>query len=141
MSLEKLLLLPLFLHVLLILSVGSSSLRSRIASVTGGKTKLSAIAVNSSNWPEDVRKWGNNFDNQFQVPNLWYAVCALLLVTSKTDWIVVALSWLFLLARVAHSYIHTGSNNVPLRMRAFLASFVFVFLMWAWFALRLYVIG
>ena len=141
MSLEKLLLLPLFLHVLLILSIGSSSLRSRIASVTGGKTKLSTIAVNSSNWPEDVRKWGNNFDNQFQVPNLWYAVCALLLVTNKTDWIVVALSWLFLLARVAHSYIHTGSNNVPLRMRAFLASFVFVFLMWAWFALRLYVIG
>lgn len=141
MSFEKLLLLPLFLHMLLILYVGGRSLKSRYSAVLSGKTKLSAIAVNSSNWPDDVRKWGNNFDNQFQVPTLWYAVCALLLVTGKVDWIFVVLSWLILLARLVHSYVHTGTNDVPPRMSAFLASFAFVLLMWAWFALRLYVIG
>ena len=141
MSATQWLLLPLFLHVLLILYVGSRSLKSRFAAVISGKTKLSAIATDSSNWPDDVRKWGNNFDNQFQVPNLWYAICALLLVMGKIDWFFVILSWLVLLARVLHSYVHTGTNDVPLRMRAFLASFGFVLLMWAWFALRLYVIG
>ncbi len=141
MSPEKLLLLPLFIHVLLILYVGSRSLKSRFSAVISGKTKLSAIANNSSNWPDDVRKWGNNFDNQFQVPNLWYAVCALILVMGKADWAFVVLSWLVLLARILHSAVHTGSNDVPLRMRMFLASFAFVLLMWAWFALRLYVIG
>ena len=141
MLLEKLLLLPLFLHVLLILYIGSRSLKSRYSAVLSGKTKLSAIATNSSNWPDDVRKWGNNFDNQFQVPTLWYAVCALLLVTGKVDWIFVALSWLILLTRLVHSYVHTGTNDVPPRMRAFLASFAFVLLMWVWLALRLYVIG
>ena len=141
MSLEKLLLLPLFLHVLLILYVGSHSLKLRFTAVLSGKTKLSAIATDSSNWPDDVRKWGNNFDNQFQVPNLWYAVCSLVLIVGKADLVFVGLSWLFLLARVLHSYIHTGANDVPLRMRTFLASFAVVFLMWAWLALRLYVIG
>jgi hypothetical protein len=141
MTIEKWLLLPLFLHIALISFVGIRSVRARISAVVGGETKIDAIALNSGAWPSDVRKLGNNFDNQFQVPMLWYGVCALLLVTQKADWIGVALSWAFLIARVWHSAIHIGTNYVPLRMRVFLGSFVCVFLMWAWFALRLYVIG
>jgi hypothetical protein len=141
MTIEKWLLLPLFLHIALISFVGVRSVRARISSVVGGETKIDNIALNSGAWPADVRKIGNNFDNQFQVPMLWYGVCALLLVTQKADWIGVALSWAFLIARVWHSAIHIGTNYVPLRMRVFLGSFVAVFLMWVWFALRLYVIG
>jgi hypothetical protein len=141
MLLEKLLLLPLFLHVVLILWVGARSLSARIKSVVGGQTKLSSIALESDAWPNDVRKLGNNFDNQFQVPMLWYAVCGLIIITVKPDWICISLSWGFLVARVLHSMVHTGSNNVPLRMRMFLASVAFVMAMWAWFAIRLFVIG
>ncbi len=141
MALEKLFLLPLFLHVLLIACVGLLSLRSRISSVVKGETKITAIALGSDNWPENVRKFGNNFDNQFEVPTLWYAVCALLMITGKVDLIQVGLCWGFLIARLLHSYIHTGSNNVPLRMRMFLASFALVFLMWVWFAIRLFIVG
>jgi hypothetical protein len=141
MTIEKWLLLPLFLHIALISFVGVRSVRARIASVRGGTTQLASISVSSGAWPDEVRKLGNNFDNQFQVPMLWYGVCALLLVTQKADWIGVVLSWIFLIARVWHSAIHIGTNYVPLRMRVFLGSFVAVFLMWAWFALRLYVIG
>jgi hypothetical protein len=141
MTIEKWLLLPLFLHIALITFVGIRSVTARVKSVVGGDTKISAIALNSCAWPDDVRKIGNNFDNQFQVPMLWYGVCALLIVTQKADWIGVALSWAFLIARVWHSAIHIGTNYVPLRMRVFLGSFTAVFLMWAWFGLRLYVIG
>ena len=141
MTIEKALLLPLFLHVVLILWVGVRTIRARIGSVIGRKTKLSSIALNSDAWPDDVRKLGNNFANQFEVPTLWYAVSGLLLVTGKADWISVGLSAAFLVARVAHSVVHTGSNNVPMRMRAFLASFAAVLAMWIWFAIRLYMIG
>ena len=141
MTLEKWLLLPLFLHVALILWVGIRTIRARIGSVMGGETKLKTIALNSEAWPDHVRKLGNNFNNQFELPTLWYAVCGLLLVTAKADWIGVGLSWAFLVARVLHSIVHMGSNNVPLRMRAFLASFAAVLAMWVWFAIRLYVIG
>ena len=141
MTLEQWLLLPLFLHVALILWVGVRTIRARITSVMGGETKLKTIALNTEAWPDDVRKLGNNFNNQFELPTIWYAVCGLLLITDKADWIGVGLSWAFLVARVLHSIVHTGSNNVPLRMRAFLASVAAVVAMWVWFAIRLYVIG
>ncbi len=141
MTLEKWLLLPLFLHIALITFVGIRSATSRVKSVVGGETKINAIALDSGAWPDSVRKIGNNFDNQFQVPMLWYGVCAFILITQKTDWVLVSLSWAFLIARVWHSAIHIGSNYVPLRMRVVLGSFVAVFLMWAWFALRLFMIG
>lgn len=141
MTIEKWLLLPLFLHVALILVVGLRTVVARYRSVVGGKTKLSSIALNSGAWPNEVLKLGNNFNNQFELPTIWYAVCALLMITSKVDWIQVGLSWGFLIARLLHSYIHTGSNSVPLRMRAFLASVVCVMVMWVWFAIRLFGIG
>ncbi len=141
MTLEKWLLLPLFLHVLLILVVGGISLRARIKTVVSRQIKLKAIALNSDAWPDEVRKLGNNFDNQFQMPMLWYAVCGLIIVTVKPDWICIGLSWGFLVARVLHSMVHTGSNNVPLRSRMFLVSVACVMSMWAWFAIRLFVIG
>ncbi len=141
MTIEQWLLLPLFLHVALLTWVGVFTIRARVASVLGGETKLKNIALNTGAWPDDVRKLSNNFNNQFELPTIWYAVCGLLLVTGKADWVGVGLSWAFIVARLAHSFVHTGSNNVPLRMRAYLASFAAVFAMWIWFAIRLYVIG
>ncbi len=141
MTITQLLLLPLFLHVLLITVVGFSTVRARIRSVRGGETRLKDIALDTGAWPDQVRQLGNNFDNQFDVPMLWYACCVLLLATGLADWTSVILSWLFLAARIAHTLIHTGSNYVPTRMRMFLAGFGIVFAMWAWFGLRLFVIG
>lgn len=137
----KLLLLPLFLHVLLVLWIGLRTVRARIASVKSGKVKLGEIATDNSAWPTEARKLSNNFDNQFDVPMLWYAACALIAATGLADAVGVFLSWLFLLLRVAHSVIHTGKNNVPRRMRVFLAGFAAVFMLWLWFGLRLFVIG
>jgi hypothetical protein len=137
----KALLLPLFLHVALIAWVGSRSLRARIAAVRGGETRLKDIAVDTKAWPDRVRQLGNNFDNQFDVPMLWYACCALLVATGLVDWVAVILSWLFLAARLGHAFIHTGANHVPARMRVFVAGFAVVCLMWAWFGLRLFVTG
>ncbi len=141
MTIEKWLLLPLFLHVALIAYIGTRTVIARYRSVVAGETKLKAVALNSGAWPDDVRKLGNNFTNQFEMPTIWYAVCGLILVTAKADWICVGLSWGFLVARVLHSIVHTGSNNVPIRMRVYLVSVVCVMAMWAWFATRLFVIG
>lgn len=141
MTQVQLLLLPLFLHVLLITAVGILTVRARIRSVRGGETRLKDIALDTDAWPKKVRQLGNNFDNQFDVPMLWYACSALLVATGLADWTGVALSWLFLFSRIAHTLVHTGSNYVPTRMRLFLGSFGIVFAMWAWFGLRLFVIG
>jgi hypothetical protein len=130
MLLTKLLLLPLLLHVLLTLFVGVRTLQARYKAVRRGQTKLDDIATDSSAWPSRVKKLGNNFDNQFQTPLFWYGVCALVVALKLEDYLFVALSWMFLLSRLAHSYVHTTHNDVPSRMRIFLFGFAILIMMW-----------
>lgn len=141
MTLTQWLLLPIFIHVVLTAWVGIRTVTARIASVKAGKTRIKDISLNTKAWPDDVLKLGNNFDNQFDVPMMWYACCGLLVATGLADAVTVVLSWAFVASRIAHTMVHTGKNNVPLRMRMFLAGFTVMALMWAWFGLRLYVIG
>jgi hypothetical protein len=141
MTATQALLLPFLLHFVLTGVIGIRLGRARVKSVMSGETRLKDIALDNRAWPEHVRKLGNNFDNQFQLPVMWYATSALVLAAGLADWIMAAFAWLFLLARAAHSYIHTGSNAVRLRFNAFLASFAALAAMWLWFAIRLYIIG
>ena len=132
---------PIFVHFALTSFVGVRTILARIKSVMTRETKLADIALNSSNWPPEVKKLGNNFDNQFDVPIMWYALSALILITAELDMAFVFLSWIFVISRVVHSWIHTGSNYVRYRMYAFLTGFVALVAMWAWFAIRLYFVG
>jgi hypothetical protein len=133
--------LPLVLHVGLTFIVGALSLRSRFKTVLKGETKLESIANNSSAWPENVRKLGNNFDNQFQVPTLAYGSIALIAATGLADAVTATLAWLFIAARTLHSMEHVGLNRVPLRMRLFLLSYAAVIALWIWFAVRFFIAG
>ena len=135
------LLLPLFIHIALLIFVGVKTLLGRINAVRSGKTRLKDIALNTAAWPEDVRKLGNNFTNQFELPTFWYAICALLVATGKIGTVEITLSWIFVVARIIHTIIHTGRNVVPHRMYCFLVAFAALTVMWAWFGLRLYFIG
>jgi hypothetical protein len=141
MSMEKLLVAPVILHVFFLAALGIRTALARRAAVISGRARLKDIALDSQKYPVDVLKLGRNFDNQFQVPLLWYAGVAFILIFSLADGASVALSWLFLALRLVHSYIHTGGNNVISRFGVFLAGFAAAFLIWAWLALRLFVIG
>lgn len=133
--------MPVFLHVVLLSVIGTRTVRARIAAVKGGKARLKEIALNGQAWPDEVLKLSNNFNNQFQVPMVWYACCGFSVATGLADWVGAGLAWLFLASRVAHSIIHTGGNTVVLRMRVFLLGYGVMTLQWLWLALRLYVIG
>jgi hypothetical protein len=141
MTMTQALLAPLFLHVLLTFAVGATSLRARFAAVKSGRTRLKEIATSADGWPPEVRKLGNNFDNQFQTPLFWYGVCALLVATNLVDGVTAGLSWLFLATRIAHSAIHMGRNIIMQRLVVFVIGFASLILMWAWFGLRLFLIG
>jgi hypothetical protein len=109
--------------------------------VREGLVKLGDVAVDNSRWPDSVRKINNNYNNQFELPLLFYAILPLLLILVKADWLQVALAWVFVASRILHSLIHTGSNVVMQRGLAFVVGFFAVGLMWAWFGLRLFLIG
>jgi len=141
MTIVQWLLLPAFIHVgwvmLLLVRMG----RVRMAAVRKGAVTIEEIALDNRRWPDEVRKFSNNYDNQFQLPVLFYAILPLLLMLVKVDWLQVTLAWVFVLSRIVHSLVHTGRNEVMKRGQVFLVGYAALGLMWAWFALRLYVIG
>lgn len=141
MNIVQWLLLPAVLHVgwvyLLAVRMGAAKQRA----VRSGAVKLADVALDNAGWPEDVRKLNNNYNNQFELPLLFYAILPLLIVLAMVDWLQVILAWAFIAGRVLHSMVHTGSNVVTRRGLAFLVGFFAVGLMWAWFALRFFVIG
>jgi hypothetical protein len=137
----KLFLLPLFLHVILIWTVGICLLSARIKAVKNGSVKISDIASNTNAWPLKVRHMGSNFDNQFDTPLLWYGAAGLVVALQLVDLFFVGLSWMFLFSRVAHTLVHTGKNHIPSRMRIFLFGFAVLLVMWGWFGFKFFVLG
>lgn len=141
MSIVQWLLLPAFVQVFWVTALAIRMGRARTRAVRSGQVKIKDVALDSSRWPDDVRKLSNNYDNQFQLPVFFFAILPLLIFLVKVDWLQVTLAWVFVGSRILHSLIHTGDNVVLRRFQAFLVGFVAVSTMWGWFALRLYVIG
>jgi hypothetical protein len=129
-------LLPLFVQVALTFVMLGLTGYSRLASIRCGETKVKDVALREPGWPEQVTKFGNSYDNQFQLPVLFYVVVILAHVTGKADLVLVILSWIFVATRLCHAYIHTTSNRVGRRFNAFSAGFVVLAAMWIIFAMR-----
>ena len=78
MTTTQWLLLPAFTHVALVFFVGGRMGRARFQAARAGLVKVKDIAVDGAKWPEDVKKIANNYQNQFEVPVLFYALLPLL---------------------------------------------------------------
>ena len=138
MTNDKLILLPALIHVALIFFLVIATGRGRVLAVRKGEVRLSEIALDGSRWPDQLRKSANNYQNQFELPVLFYVLIALLIATRLVDPVQIIFAWLFLLSRLIHSYIHTGKNILLDRFYAFLASVLTLMTMWIWFAVRLF---
>src|SRR5262249_4086258 len=128
-------LLPLFVQVALTFALLGLTGYSRVGSVRRGETKVRDIALGQPNWPETITKIGNSYNNQFQLPALFYAVVILAYVVRKADLLFVILSWLFVVTRLGHAYIHVTSNRVGWRFNAFAAGVAVLSLLWTNLAL------
>jgi len=70
------------------------------------------------------------------LPVLFYVLSILLFITNKVEVIQVVLAWAFVFSRYIHSYIHTTSNRVQHRMRAFMFGVVILIFMWGLYFVR-----
>jgi hypothetical protein len=130
-------LLPVFVQValtfVLLMRLGSGRLRT----LSAGNTKVRDIALGESNWPADVTQVGNCFNNQFQLPMLFYVLVVLAPFLHKADLLFVIMSWIFVISRIVHAGVHITSNNVNQRFAAYTVGMVVLLLMWAIFAVRI----
>lgn len=140
MTMETLL-LPVFAHALLVFMLLLLTGSRRRAALIRGEVKLKDIALDNSAWPEPLRKLANSYDNQFQLPVLFYAVMAFYLIADKADARALTLAWAFVATRIVHSWIHATTNYVPHRFLAFAGGVAMLIGLWGWLFVRLYVTG
>jgi hypothetical protein len=135
MSLQAVL-LPLFVEVGLTFFLMFWMGRVRIGSIKRGDIRIPDIALGERIWPGRAQQVSNAFHNQFELPILFYVLVILAIISHSADMLFVVMSWLFVLARLGHAYVHTTSNRVPLRMQVFAIGAIILVLMWVIFALR-----
>jgi hypothetical protein len=130
-------LLPLFVEVALTFTLMFWMASSRAGALKRKETRLADIALGQSNWPPRVQQVSNSYSSQFQLPLLFYVLTVLVIVTHHADVMFVVLAWLFVLSRLVHAYIHTGTNYVRHRFNAFALGAVILLTMWIIFAVRI----
>jgi len=136
MSIQAIL-LPLFVQVALTFALLFWMGFARIGVIKRKEAKMADIALGQPNWPPKVQQIGNSYHSQFQIPLLFYVLVALAILTKSADLLFVLLSWAFVLTRLLHAYIHTGSNTVRHRFNAFAVGAMILLAMWIIFAVRI----
>jgi len=132
---------PVLVQVILTFILLYATGRTRVTSIRKGETRVKDIALGQNAWPSRPTQFANAYNNQFQLPVLFYTVVILSLMNGPVDRILVALAWGFVVMRLIHAWIYVTSNNVSQRFNAFVAGLVFLAAMWGYFFFTLIAAG
>jgi len=128
---EKLILLPVFVQVLLTSVVMVLMGRRRIRAAKNKEISVAAFkTMNLTGANEQVIATSRNFDNQFQMPMLYLFSVLFTLQLGLADAVYVALGAAYVLLRIVHTAVHIGSNTVRLRFNVFLLSCAVLWVIW-----------
>jgi hypothetical protein len=129
---RSLILWPVLAQVLLTAIVWVRMFTARVAEMRARRIKPQDVATSRA-VAEKLHNTqaADNFRNLFEVPVLFFAVCAMLVSLDAVTLPQLGLAWLFVGLRGAHSFIQLTYNRVMHRFNVYLASTVCVFGMWA----------
>jgi hypothetical protein len=133
----QMVLLPVFVQVGLTFALLVMMVGARRQTLVKGETKIKNIALGEPNWPKGATQTGNCYRNQFELPVLFYVLIALALPLRRADFLIVVLSWVFVIVRLLHAGIFVSSNDLGRRSTAWLAGVVVLLVMWIYFALKI----
>jgi hypothetical protein len=112
-------------------AVGVRLCAERLAQARRLGISLQAFAT-SGHAAQDLRavQAADNFRNLFEMPVLFYALCALTLALRvESPWLAAG-AWVYVLLRALHSAIHCTSNRVVYRFTTFAASAAVLLSLW-----------
>jgi hypothetical protein len=130
-------LLPVFVQVALTFALLLATGNTRVGAVARKEVKVSDVALGQHNWPARIMQIGNSYNNQLQLPVLFYVLVILAWITRNADLLFVVMSWIFVVSRIVHARIHTTTNDMRVRFYAFATGTFVLLIMWGIFALRI----
>jgi len=130
---DKTLLYPLFAQVILTFLLAILTLKARIRAVRNKQVSPAYFKHNQGKAPEQMLRYADSYQSQFELPVLFYALIGLLLISQISHIGFIIGAWLFVLSRLVHSTIHIKTNRVLHRMKAFATGFYILLAMWIGF--------
>ena len=130
-------LLPLFVQVVLTFALYCWMAYRRVTSIRSGVVHPRDVALRQPNWPPRVLQIANAAHNQLELPLLFYVLTILSIMTRHADILFVVLSWIFVLSRLGHAYIHVTSNRITRRGGVFGIGLLVLMIMWLIFIVRI----
>src|SRR5712691_9506654 len=99
-------LLPLFVEVALTFVLLFWTGGACLAAVRRGDVRPRDVALREPSWPKKETQIANAYQNQLELPVLFYVLTILAIVTRHADLLFVVLAWVFVASRLVHVYIH-----------------------------------
>ena len=130
---------PVLVEVLLtyVLLIAMGPARSRSLKDSGKTLDDTDVRLGHAIYSDQATKVARSYVNQFELPVLFYAVVAFLLITRGVDLFMVALAWVFVLSRVVHAWVHTGINVIRWRAGVFIVGATALATMWIALAIHI----
>jgi hypothetical protein len=135
MSLQMIL-APLFVQVLLTLVILFTLGGRRLGAFRRGELE-GPVSLREGNWPIYARQAEYSFQNQFELPVLFYLLTILSIMTKHADLFFLLMAWVFVTLRVLHAFVHVTVNDLRARAGLFVASAIVLTIMWVVFILRI----
>ena len=127
----NLILYPVFAMFLLVVVVLNRLRSLRFAAVGRKEVGIGYYRAYQGDEPEALRVVARHFTNLFEMPVLFYVGVLMAYVSHQVTWWLVALAWLYVALRYAHSYVHLTSNDVQVRFGVYFASGLVLAVLWA----------
>lgn len=101
----------------------------RVKLLRAGAVNAADVVLSREPWPDQAKQASNAFDNQFQLPLLFYVGVAVAIFFGPSL-LEVLLAWVFAVSRWAHAFIYIVWNHVPSRATAFSIGFAALIVLW-----------
>ncbi len=86
--------------------------------------------IRKTGFPKHVVNASDNFKNQFELPVLFYVLCLFFVLTGGVTTLILAIAWIFVIARILHALVHLTINIIfPYRFLAFFISAISLLVM------------
>ena len=134
----NLILFPVFGMFFLVAGVLTWMGVSRIGSIFAGSMDIGFYRTyDAGEEPERLRVITRQFINLFEMPVLFYVVVVFAHISQEVTYFLIGLAWAYVALRYAHAGIHLGSNDVAVRLAAYMASGLVLLVMWVTLLVRL----
>jgi hypothetical protein len=123
---------PMAAMVVLTFGVVFAMFRARVRAVRAGEADAGYFKTyQEGREPHHTAQLSRQFTNLFETPVLFYVASVTAIATELASTVMLVLAWLYVGLRIAHAWVHTGSNKLGPRIRIYFASWLVLLGMWA----------